>query len=63
MSGYSVYRTIQGRTTLANTLTGTTYTDTGLTRNTNYSYSVKAYDAAGNVSPASNSVKAKTQVA
>jgi hypothetical protein len=60
VSGYSVYRTIQGRTTLANTLTGTTYTDTGLTRNTNYSYSVKAYDAAGNVSPASNSVKAKT---
>jgi chitodextrinase len=60
VDGYYVYRTVQGRTTLAKTVTGTTYTDTGLSRNSNYSYSIKAYDAAGNVSQASNSVKAKT---
>ena len=39
---------------------GLTYVDTGLTAATNYSYLVKARDAAGNVSAASNSVTATT---
>ncbi|TDU83240.1 chitodextrinase [Kribbella voronezhensis] len=40
---------------------GTTYTDTGRTASTSYTYTVKARDAAGNVSGASNAVTATTQ--
>ncbi|MGE5549536.1 MAG: fibronectin type III domain-containing protein [Bacteroidota bacterium] len=36
------------------------YADTGLSPNTTYSYYVKAYDAASNVSPASNTAQATT---
>jgi chitodextrinase len=36
----------------------TTFTDTGLTTNTKYSYKVYALDAAGNWSPASTTVSA-----
>ena len=36
------------------TTAGTTYNDTGLTNGTNYSYRVRATDAAGNLSPYSN---------
>ncbi|WP_203986256.1 glycoside hydrolase family 18 protein, partial [Sphaerisporangium rufum] len=43
------------------TVTGTTHTDTGLNANTAYTYSVKARDAAGNLSGASNTVSATTQ--
>ncbi|MFI6291580.1 cellulase family glycosylhydrolase [Nonomuraea sp. NPDC050790] len=57
VSGYDVYR----GSTLVNTATGTTFTDTGLTANTSYTYTVRARDAAGNVSPASNAVTATTQ--
>ena len=42
------------------TATGTTYNDTGLTPNTNYSYRVRATDAAGNLSPYSNVASATT---
>ncbi|NUR84848.1 MAG: chitinase [Nonomuraea sp.] len=56
VSGYEVYR----GTTLVTTVTGTTYTDTGLTANTAYSYTVRARDAAGNRSAASNQVNATT---
>ena len=45
------------------TVTGTTYTDTGLNPNTSYSYTVKAVDAAGNQSPASNTATATTAAA
>ncbi|MBN8281215.1 MAG: fibronectin type III domain-containing protein, partial [Gammaproteobacteria bacterium] len=48
VSGYRVYRNGIG-TPLA-TVAGTTYSDTGLTANTSYSYRVSAYDAAGNES-------------
>ncbi|MEZ0114564.1 endoglucanase [Catenulispora sp. EB89] len=57
VTGYDVYR----GGTLAGTATGTTYTDTGLSPSTAYTYSVKAFDAAGNVSQASNPVTATTQ--
>jgi chitodextrinase len=49
--GVAGYRISRGGTQVATT-TGTTFTDTGLTPATAYSYSVRAYDAAGNVSPA-----------
>ncbi|MFB4294002.1 glycosyl hydrolase family 18 protein [Nonomuraea sp. ATR24] len=56
VTGYEVYR----GTTLVDTVTGTTFTDTGLSANTSYSYTVRARDAAGNRSAASSSVSART---
>ncbi|MEY9864031.1 hypothetical protein ABH935_009685 [Catenulispora sp. GAS73] len=56
VTGYNVYR----GTTLAGTSTTTTFTDSGLTASTQYSYTVSAYDAAGNVSAASTAVTATT---
>jgi hypothetical protein len=44
-------------------VTGLTYTDTGLTAATAYSYTVRALDAAGNVGPDSNAVPVTTLVA
>ncbi|HEY9524026.1 MAG TPA: glycoside hydrolase family 18 protein, partial [Thermopolyspora sp.] len=40
--------------------TGTSYTDTGLTASTGYTYTVRARDAAGNVSAASNQLSVTT---
>ncbi|MGH3730864.1 MAG: glycosyl hydrolase family 18 protein [Micromonosporaceae bacterium] len=57
VTGYDVYR---GSTKIA-TVTGTSRTDTGLSANTSYSYTVRARDAAGNVSPASNQITVTTQ--
>jgi VCBS repeat-containing protein len=45
------------------TTTGTNYTDSGLSASTQYTYTVRAYDAAGNVSAESNAVAATTQAA
>jgi chitinase len=59
VTGYDVYR---GATKVA-TVTTTTYTDTGLTASTAYTYTVKAHDAAGNASAASNAVTATTTAA
>ena len=56
VSGYDVYR---GTTKVA-TATGTTYTDSGLAAATAYSYTVRARDAAGNVSAPSAAVSATT---
>jgi len=56
VTGYEVY---QG-TTLKATVTTTTYTVTGLTAATAYTFSVKAKDAAGNTSTSSNSVNVTT---
>jgi fibronectin type 3 domain-containing protein len=39
----------------------TTYSDTGLTGGTSYSYQVRAMDGAGNISPPTNSASATTQ--
>ncbi len=54
--GYDVYI----GSTLLGTVTGTTATVTGLTASTSYSFSVRAKDAAGNISPASNTVNVTT---
>lgn len=56
VTGYNVYR----GTTLVGTATGTTYAATGLTASTAYSFSVKAKDAAGNLSASSNVVNITT---
>lgn len=57
VAGYKVYR----NGTEVATVSGTTYTDTGLTASTAYSYTVKAYDAAGNVSPSSATLSVTTK--
>lgn len=56
VTGYDVY----SGTTNIGTVTGTTTNVTGLTANTAYSFSVKAKDAAGNVSASSNVVNVTT---
>ncbi|MCL9806035.1 GEVED domain-containing protein [Flavobacterium amniphilum] len=56
VTGYDVY---QGATLKA-TVTTTSYTVTGLTAATAYTFSVKAKDAAGNVSASSNTVNVTT---
>ncbi|MFL6114708.1 MAG: glycoside hydrolase family 6 protein [Catenulispora sp.] len=56
VTGYAIYR----GTTQIGTSTTTTFTDTGLTASTQYTYTVKAFDAAGNSSAASTAVTATT---
>ncbi|WP_409491940.1 proprotein convertase P-domain-containing protein [Amycolatopsis sp. cmx-11-12] len=57
VAGYDVYN----GSTLATSAAGTSATVTGLNPDTSYAFTVKARDAAGNVSPASGVVSAKTQ--
>ncbi|WP_127584243.1 DUF4838 domain-containing protein [Paenibacillus koleovorans] len=54
VAGYHVYR----NGVMIGTVTGVTYTDAGATANTAYSYTVKAFDAVGNLSASSNTVNA-----
>src|SRR5208283_3646650 len=56
LAGYKIYR---NGSLLATTATAN-YQDTGLTASTTYSYTVSAYDAAGNESAQSGSVSATT---
>jgi chitinase len=58
LAGYNVYR--NGSATPTAQTTGTTYTDTGLTANTAYTYTVRARDGAGNLSPNSNQISVTT---
>lgn len=59
VAGYEVYRS----TALISTVIGTTYSDTGLSANTSYSYSVKAFDGANNKSAVSATTIATTPAA
>jgi fibronectin type 3 domain-containing protein len=56
VTGYDVYR----GTTLLETITGTSTSDTTVAAGTSYSYTVKAKDAAGNESAASNTATVTT---
>ncbi|WP_130779961.1 glycoside hydrolase family 48 protein [Cellulomonas biazotea] len=58
VAGYDVYR---GTTKVGTVSTGTSFTDTGLTASTAYSYTVRAFDAAGNVSAASSALSVTTK--
>jgi chitodextrinase len=58
VSGYRVYR--DGGSTPIATVTGTTYADSGVAPSTTHSYTVVAFDAVGNTSPASNTASATT---
>ncbi len=57
VAGYRIYRNGQQVGTTATT----GYTDTGLTASTAYAYTVRAYDAAGNLSAASATLNLTTQ--
>ncbi len=57
MGGYYVYR---NGAQVATVPTGTTYTDSGLTDGRSFSYTVAAFDAAGNTSLPSGAVTAST---
>ncbi|WP_370949780.1 proprotein convertase P-domain-containing protein [Amycolatopsis sp. cg5] len=57
VTGYDVYN----GATLATSSAGTSATVTGLNPDTAYTFTIKARDAAGNVSPASSAVSARTQ--
>ncbi len=59
VTGYNIYR---GGTKIA-TANKTSYSNTSLTANTSYSYTVSAYDAAGNISAQTAAVSATTNVA
>lgn len=61
VTGYRVYN----GSTLVTTVSGTTlsYNVTGLTANTSYTFTVRAIDAAGNVSADSNAISATTAAA
>ncbi|MEZ0077041.1 glycoside hydrolase family 75 protein [Planotetraspora sp. GP83] len=56
VTGYQIFR----NSVLVDTTTGTTYTSGGLASSTTYSFTVKARDAAGNLSAASNAISATT---
>jgi len=59
VSGYDIFR----GSSLVGSTASLSYTDSGLTANTAYSYTVKAKDSAGNFSPASNSLNVTTAAA
>ncbi len=58
VAGYRVYR--DGAADVLATVTTTSYSDTGALAGTTYSYAVRAFDTAGNVSPLSASATATT---
>jgi chitinase len=61
VAGYNIYRNGATSPTAQTTGTGTTFNNTGLTPSTAYTYTVKARDAAGNVSSAfSNQISVTT---
>ena len=64
VTGYSIERCQGGGCTtfaqIGTTTTATTYSNTGLTASTSYSYRVRANDAAGNLSPYSPTATAST---
>jgi chitodextrinase len=60
VAGYRVSRVSGSTSTVIGTTTTLAFTATGLTASTSYTFTVAAYDAAGNASGASNAVTATT---
>jgi chitodextrinase len=58
--GIAAYDVFRGGTLIASDITTTTYTVTGLVASTGYTFTVRAKDGAGNVSPNSNTVSITT---
>ncbi len=58
--GVTAYEVYRGNTLVNGNVSGTTLNITGLTCNTTYSFTVKAKDAAGNISASSNSLDVNT---
>jgi chitodextrinase len=56
IAGYNVYR----NGTFVGTTTGRSFVDTGLAASTSYSYTIKAFDVAGNLSSASSTLNVTT---
>ena len=63
VTGYHVYQVTGSGNTLLGSTSSTGFTATGLAPGTSYTFSVTAYDAAGNVSAASGTVTAGTTAA
>ncbi|MBB6092582.1 putative repeat protein (TIGR03806 family) [Povalibacter uvarum] len=61
LSGYRIYRDNSATALATVTAPATTYANTGLTASTQYSYTVRAFDVAGNESAASTAANATTQ--
>jgi chitodextrinase len=59
-SGVASYRVQRGGATIAGSVAATSYSDSGLTANTTYSYTVSAIDVAGNRSAESTAAQATT---
>ena len=58
--GVAGYRVLRGATEVASVTSGLSYVDNGLTASTSYNYTVRAFDAAGNVSTASSAATVTT---
>jgi chitodextrinase len=58
--GVTGYQVVRNGSALPGVITGTSFTDTGLTGGTTYTYTVRALDAAGNLGPASDPAQATT---
>lgn len=61
VAGYEIYR--NGTSTLLATTSATTFNNTGLSASTAYTYTVRAYDVAGNKSNFATTTSATTQAA
>ncbi|HJT88117.1 MAG TPA: PA14 domain-containing protein [Bryobacteraceae bacterium] len=61
VAGYQIFR--NGTALASVSGTSLSYADTGAAANTTYTYSLKAFDAAGNYSPASNTAQVTTPAA
>ena len=60
LAGYNIYRNGSATPTHQTTGTSLTFTDTGLSPNTTYTYVVRARDGAGNISGPSNQISVTT---